>query len=30
MEVKPLCEYLEVTDESWRDAIEGQKKIGLL
>lgn len=23
IEVKPLCEYLEVTDESWRDAIEG-------
>lgn len=23
IEVKPLCEYLEVSDESWRDAIEG-------
>ena len=23
VEVKPLCEYLEVTDESWRQAIEG-------
>lgn len=23
VEVKPLCEYLEVTDESWRNAIEG-------
>lgn len=23
IEVKPLCEYLEVTDESWRHAIEG-------
>lgn len=23
IEVKPLCEYLEITDESWRNAIEG-------
>lgn len=23
IDVKPLCEYLEVTDESWRNAIEG-------
>lgn len=23
IDVKPMCEYLEITDESWRDAIEG-------
>ncbi|MEI3327213.1 MAG: SbcC/MukB-like Walker B domain-containing protein [Thomasclavelia sp.] len=23
IDVKPLCEYLEITDESWRNAIEG-------
>ena len=23
IDIKPLCEYLEITDESWRNAIEG-------
>lgn len=23
IEVRPLCEYLEITDDAWRDAIEG-------